>query len=117
MPLYQYQCESCNSRFEEIRNLSQRDKLSTCKQCGAGCSRILFPSAPAILKEGEQEQEEQTTEGSTAISIDGPVSGMRIENNVFMNLAHGVVADKQSQLSIKDNKFINVKVPVKRRKK
>lgn len=79
--------------------------------------RILFPSSPAFPKGLYNETGTQNSEGPTAIRIDGPAAGLRIENNVFQGLACGVDADQRAQISIKGNKFIDVKVPVKRRKK
>ncbi|MBM4124910.1 MAG: zinc ribbon domain-containing protein [Nitrospira sp.] len=117
MALYEYQCENCNSRFDEIRNLSQRDEPFKCKKCGGSCKRILFPSSPAFPKGLHPEGDSQSPGGPTAIRIDGPATGWRIENNVFMGLACGVDADQRAQISLKGNKFIDVDVPVKRRKK
>jgi putative FmdB family regulatory protein len=113
MALYEYQCEKCNSRFDEIRMLSQRDEPFKCKKCGGRCKRNLFPSAPAFPKSLHQETDTQGSEGPTAIRIDGPAKGWRIENNVFQGLACGVDADQRAEMSLKGNKFIDVKVPVK----
>jgi putative FmdB family regulatory protein len=50
MPLYEYQCESCNHRFEKIRKYSD-PPLDTCPKCGKGPVRKLF-SSPAIQFKG-----------------------------------------------------------------
>ena len=50
MPLYEYECESCNNRFEKIRKYSD-PPLDTCPKCGKGPVRKLF-SSPAIQFKG-----------------------------------------------------------------
>ena len=50
MPLYEYQCEACGTRFEVIQKFS--DPLTdTCKVCGKGTVRRLQAS-PAIQFKG-----------------------------------------------------------------
>lgn len=41
MPLYEYVCEDCNERFEEIKKIADR-KYSTCTACG-GRGEIAVP--------------------------------------------------------------------------
>ena len=50
MPLYEYQCESCNSRFERIQKFSD-PPIETCAVCGKGPVRKLL-SSPAIQFKG-----------------------------------------------------------------
>lgn len=50
MPLYEYECEACESRFEVIRKYSD-PILDTCRRCGSGPVRRLF-SSPAIQFKG-----------------------------------------------------------------
>lgn len=49
MPLYEYQCESCNHRFERIQKYAD-PPIDTCPNC-AGKTRKLF-SSPAIQFKG-----------------------------------------------------------------
>ena len=50
MPLYEYQCEACDHRFERIQKFS--DPLAdTCPKCGKGPVRKLI-SSPAIQFKG-----------------------------------------------------------------
>ncbi len=35
MPIYEYQCLSCQHKFELIRPMSQADAPLSCQQCGA----------------------------------------------------------------------------------
>jgi putative FmdB family regulatory protein len=50
MPLYEYQCESCNNRFERIQKFSD-PPVETCPACGKGPVRKLL-SSPAIQFKG-----------------------------------------------------------------
>jgi len=50
MPLYEYECDACGQRFEEIRKFSDPD-LETCTRCGKGPIRRLL-SSPAIQFKG-----------------------------------------------------------------
>jgi putative FmdB family regulatory protein len=50
MPLYEYECESCGSRFERIRKFSD-PPVDTCIKCGKGPVRKLI-SSPAIQFKG-----------------------------------------------------------------
>src|SRR5688500_10251264 len=49
MPLYEYQCDACASRFERIRKFSD-PPLDTCPSCGGSVKKLL--SSPAIQFKG-----------------------------------------------------------------
>ena len=50
MPLYEYQCEACQRRFEVIRKFSDPE-LQVCTLCGTGPVQRLL-SSPAIQFKG-----------------------------------------------------------------
>jgi putative FmdB family regulatory protein len=50
MPLYEYQCDACHRRFEQIRKFSDPE-LEQCALCGQGPVRRLL-SSPAIQFKG-----------------------------------------------------------------
>ena len=50
MPLYEYECESCATRFERIQKFSD-PPAETCPSCGSGPVRKLL-SSPAIQFKG-----------------------------------------------------------------
>ena len=50
MPLYEYQCESCDERFERIQKYSD-PPVDVCPKCGKGPVRKLL-SSPAIQFKG-----------------------------------------------------------------
>ena len=49
MPLYEYQCEACGHRFEQIRRFSD-PPLTTCPECEGAVRKLL--SSPAIQFKG-----------------------------------------------------------------
>jgi putative FmdB family regulatory protein len=49
MPLYEYQCESCNTRFERIQKFSD-PPIETCPSCAGTVRKLL--SSPAIQFKG-----------------------------------------------------------------
>ena len=49
MPLYEYQCESCQKRFEKIQKFSD-PPIETCPSCGGRVNKLL--SSPAIQFKG-----------------------------------------------------------------
>jgi|SRR5918999_1670827 putative FmdB family regulatory protein len=49
MPLYEYQCDSCESRFERIQKFSD-PPVETCPSCGGTVKKLL--SSPAIQFKG-----------------------------------------------------------------
>ena len=49
MPLYEYQCEACAHRFEQIRRFSD-PPLTTCPECEGTVRKLL--SSPAIQFKG-----------------------------------------------------------------
>lgn len=50
MPLYEYQCEACQKRFEKIQKFSD-PQIEVCPNCGKGPVRKLL-SSPAIQFKG-----------------------------------------------------------------
>ena len=49
MPLYEYQCEACNHRFERIQKFSD-PPVETCPTCGGAVRKLI--SSPAIQFKG-----------------------------------------------------------------
>ena len=48
MPTYDYQCEKCNTVFEEVRHISDRKNV-VCPSCGSDKIRQVFITAPMIF--------------------------------------------------------------------
>src|SRR6187200_3093664 len=51
MPLYEFQCEACDNRFERILQRFTDPNPETCPKCGKGPIKKLF-SSPAIQFKG-----------------------------------------------------------------
>jgi len=49
MPLYEYQCDACGHRFEQIQKFSD-PPVETCPKCGSPVRKLL--SSPAIQFKG-----------------------------------------------------------------
>jgi putative FmdB family regulatory protein len=49
MPLYEYECEACGHRFEQIRKFSD-PPVDTCPKCGGHVRKLM--SSPAIQFKG-----------------------------------------------------------------
>ena len=49
MPIYEYQCQGCDHRFE-IKQGFKDPPLSTCQRCGGAVTKLI--SAPAIMFKG-----------------------------------------------------------------
>ena len=43
MPIYEYECKNCNTRFEKLQSITS-DSLTVCENCGGGpIRRVLHP--------------------------------------------------------------------------
>ncbi|HEV2325489.1 MAG TPA: zinc ribbon domain-containing protein [Terracidiphilus sp.] len=49
MPAYEYQCQSCASRFERRQKMSDPD-VDSCPQCGGQVKRLISGGAGVISK-------------------------------------------------------------------
>ncbi len=41
MPIYEYVCPSCDTKFEKMRPMSQADAKAECPKCRAASPRVL----------------------------------------------------------------------------
>jgi len=53
MPAYEYQCESCDARFERRQKMSE-SALEICPECGGHVKRLISGGAGAITRGGSQ---------------------------------------------------------------
>lgn len=49
MPIYEYECETCDDRFELIQKFSDKP-IKKCPKCGGAVHKVL--SAPALVFKG-----------------------------------------------------------------
>lgn len=52
MPLYEYYCVRCESKFEALRPMSQSDKPAVCPDGHDGAGRVLSVFAALVAGEG-----------------------------------------------------------------
>jgi putative FmdB family regulatory protein len=78
MPLYEYQCDSCNHRFEIIQKFSD-DPVSVCPKCGGPVTKLI--SSPAIQFKGtgwyitDYARKDQSANGGGGKKSNGSESG------------------------------------------
>lgn len=44
MPIYEYRCNKCDSQFEDMRPMSERDDKAECPECGSDDTRRVMSS-------------------------------------------------------------------------
>ena len=44
MPIYEYECETCNDNFEQFRSISDRNNDAECPRCGKKSDKIVISS-------------------------------------------------------------------------
>lgn len=109
MPIYEYECPSCGAHFEELRKVSERDQSRRCTGCGADAVRVF--SSPNLLS-GANNRPSRNLRSSEPV-----VGGAQITNCTFENLGTGISLPEGANVTMKGNKFKNVKTPVEFRKK
>ena len=48
MPIYEYQCETCESKFEVLESVNADNKDLTCPECGAFEPKKVFSSFASL---------------------------------------------------------------------
>lgn len=109
MPIYEYECPNCGARFEELQKMSDCNQSIQCKTCGSTAVRIL--SSPNILSCANN------TPNDNQMSSEPVMGGSQITDCTFENLDTGISLPEGANVTLKGNKFKNVKIPVKFRKK
>jgi putative FmdB family regulatory protein len=51
MPIYNFQCGTCQHSFEKLASFGQ--EISTCPECGSTAARCHIPNAPMIRFKGQ----------------------------------------------------------------
>jgi putative FmdB family regulatory protein len=98
MPLYEYQCEKCEQRFERIQKFSD-PPVETCPTCGGKVRKLL--SSPAIQFKGsgwyitDYAKKGGSTDGSAPASDAASGSkGTKTDASAKTESASGSSADK-----------------------
>ena len=73
MPLYEYYCPPCGSRFEMLRPMSQMDDVATCPSGHTTNNRVLSVFAPFVKAGGGVATQLAPAQmGIDACSMEGP---------------------------------------------
>ena len=59
MPVYEYQCKSCNHRYSAILSIKESDHVPACPSCGSEQVRKLV-SSPAVVRSAQQKAEDRS---------------------------------------------------------
>ncbi len=53
MPIYEYRCEECSSRFDVLTSFAERDRAQVCPKCESTRTRVLVSTFAAIGGDSE----------------------------------------------------------------
>lgn len=76
MPTYEYQCKSCDHRFEVWQKMTD-EPLTVCPECNGTIRRILFPAGIVFKGSGFY----KTDHGSSAVVGDNHANGHKEKEN------------------------------------
>jgi len=48
MPLFEYQCEACGLKFEELKGQKEESNTTPCKACGKSSTRLMSAFSPVV---------------------------------------------------------------------
>lgn len=109
MPIYEYQCTSCCAISEVLRSISERDLDIACPVCGSAARHILSAANLPRPTLGADQG------GRAGYARDQNLGS--ITNCTFENCNTGISLPQGARVTMKGNKFKNVKTPVEFRKK
>lgn len=111
MPLYEYQCDKCNTITTHLRPISERHNPFPCPACRASTHLILSAfSTPHCHGPGVAPQ-------SKAESPHRPSGGMQLRNVHIENCNIGISLPAGAQVDMSSVTFKDVKTPVEIRGK
>jgi putative FmdB family regulatory protein len=75
MPTYEYQCKTCNHRFENWQKMTD-EPLTICPECGGHIRRVLFPAGivfnvPGVSKTDPNGHSEASSNGHKSDAAKG----------------------------------------------
>jgi putative FmdB family regulatory protein len=73
MPAYEYQCDACESRFQERQKMSDPE-IESCPECSGTVKRLISGGAGVISKGGVQHTSEFAGSGARC-DLGGPCCG------------------------------------------
>lgn len=114
MPIYEYKCPRCEEIMETLRRISERDQPMQCAACGSNALRVLS-SANVLSGVGSEINQVPRPTETTGGSL--RKGGLQITNCTFENSNIGISLPEGTNVTMRGNKFKNVKTPVEFRKK
>ncbi len=76
MPLYEYMCSECNSKFEVLHKSSTNKENIICPNCNSAQNKKLFSSFSASISSSQDRSSENCSTGSCGIEKTSCTSGM-----------------------------------------
>ena len=53
MPLYEFSCEECGLKFEELKTLQEDSEKMPCRKCGGNAVKVMSSFAPVVARQGK----------------------------------------------------------------
>jgi putative FmdB family regulatory protein len=144
MPIFDYECDSCGDRREELVRGDELDKALPCPKCGKARSRVAFSGRRSVRTSSARSGGTKRLSGADRRRSDdapsqhpGPVvsldnvhisncgtgvhsaggSPISIVESSFSHLQRGIVVGPDAPVEVRRTKFSDVGVPVERLKK
>ena len=57
MPVYEYQCESCDNRYTLLARSRDSEEIQPCPRCGSGQGRKLISSVSVVRSASQKEED------------------------------------------------------------
>jgi len=90
MPTYEYQCKSCDHRFEIWQKMTD-EPLTVCPQCHGTIRRVLFPAGIVFKGSGFY----KTDHGGAVVNGDKPTSQSESKEKESTPKQEGTAGEKQ----------------------
>lgn len=123
MPTYAYRCGSCNSTFDSILRIVDRDECPSCPDCKGPTVRVIsavsyLAGATARSTEMSSRQKQPKIAGQVGIHVDpGPDGKAELVNCTVANTNVGLALPEGANVEMSGSKFVNVKTPIQYYKK
>jgi putative FmdB family regulatory protein len=59
MPVYEYQCESCNHRYSALMRIEESEEVCPCPQCGNEEVRKIISSVSVLRSDSQKAEDRQ----------------------------------------------------------
>jgi putative FmdB family regulatory protein len=101
MPIYEFQCPSCEEIIEQLRSVSDGAAPPVCTRCRVKTNRI--PSSFCVSNSKGTISKAKPSVGSTGIRIEGSAENTKLINNVIEGCDVGISVSKRSKVQMEGN--------------